>query len=553
MSNEAKISPFAGHLPKPEDLIHLPGLLQAYDSDQPDPNEPAERVSFGTSGHRGSSLSRSFNRNHVLAMSQAVCLYRKAHNIDGPLFLGFDTHALSFPAFQTTLEVLAANGVTVMTAEDHKYTPTPVISHAILCYNRGRTTGLADGIVITPSHNPPAEGGWKYNAVHGGPAEKEITSWIESKANEILKNNLSDVARSPFEKAMKASSTHLYNYIENYVKDLSSIIDMDVIRNSKISLAVDPLGGAGVQYWGPIAEQYGLNLKVLNYDVDPCFRFMTRDWDGQIRMDPSSRYVMQSLIQKSKNYDIAFACDTDHDRHGIVTRSAGLVPPNAYLAVAISYLFQNRKLWSPKLKVGKTLVSSQIIDRVAKQLNREIYEVPVGFKWFVDGLHHGTLGFGGEESAGASFLRKDGTAWTTDKDGIILGLLSAEITAQTGKDPSALYQELTESLGNPVYGRQEAVATREEKQKLNRASAEQISAQTLGNDPVLKVLTKAPGNGASIAGIKIETENGWIAIRPSGTEDIYKVYGESFLGDSHLSQILSEGQMIVSRLLRPAV
>jgi phosphoglucomutase len=531
------------------DLVNVPHLLHAYDAQQPDPRIPAQRVSFGTSGHRGSSLTTSFNRDHILAMTQAICLYRQKQGISGPLFLGFDTHALSMPAFRSTLEVLAANEVNVMTAKDEEFTPTPVISHAILGYNKGRNEGLADGIVITPSHNPPGEGGFKYNAVHGGPAEKKITDWVQNQANQILQNGIKSVPRIPFARALKAPTTHHYDFINPYLRDLTHIIDMDVLRESKIKIGVNPLGGAGVHYWQPMAEMYQLNLTVLNKKVDPQFSFMPRDWDGQIRMDPSSPYAMRSLIEEAKQYDISFACDTDHDRHGIVTKNSGLMRANDYLAVSIFYLFRNRPLWSPQFKIGKTLVSSQMIDRVGGLLNRSVYEVPVGFKWFVEGLLKSQLGFAGEESAGASFLRKDGTVWTTDKDGIVPGLLAAEMTAKLGKDPAAIYRGLTDSLGSPVYRRVEAPADSAQRKKLSGLNADSVQVKSIAGDPVLRLLTQAPGNHADIGGIKIESKNGWLAARPSGTEDIYKIYAESFSGEKHLDLLITEGQKIVSGIL----
>ena len=492
-----KVSPFAGKPAEPSMLVNVPKLITAYYTEVPDPSVPEQRVAFGTSGHRGSAFEKAFNEWHILAISQAICLYRRQQKIDGPLFLGMDTHALSVPAFASALEVLAANGVEVMIAEEDEYTPTPVVSHAILTYNRGRKTGLADGIVITPSHNPPHDGGFKYNPPNGGPAERAVTDWIEAKANEFLENGLRGVKRIPFEKALRASTTHRHDYLNAYVSDLGSVIDMDAIRGAKISLGVDPLGGAGVHYWGPIAERYGLNLTVVNEAVDPTFRFMTVDWDGQIRMDPSSPYAMQRLIGLKDRFDIAFACDTDHDRHGIVTRSAGLLPPNHYLSVAIYYLFQHRPKWRTDAAVGKTVVSSQMIDRVTAKLGRKLYEVPVGFKWFVDGLLDGSLGFGGEESAGASFVRLDGTVWTTDKDGIIPALLAAEITARMGRDPGEIYRELTHEFGEPVYDRVDAPATPEQKEALKRLSPEQVRLTDLAGEKIQTVLTRAPGNGAS--------------------------------------------------------
>jgi phosphoglucomutase len=553
MSNEKdtpmKISPLAGKQVPPEMLVNVPKLLTAYYSERPDPSVPAQRVMFGTSGHRGSAFDKSFNEWHVLAISQAICDYRKRQGIDGPLFLGIDTHALSVPACASALEVLAANGVDVMLAEHDEYTPTPVVSHAILTYNRGRKTGLADGIVITPSHNPPHDGGFKYNPPNGGPADVGVTDWIEARANEFLKNDLQGVQRLPYEKALRSRSTHRHDYLNAYVKDLGNVLDMDAVRSAKIRMGVDPLGGAGVHYWGPIAERYRLNLTVVNKAVDPTFRFMTVDWDGQIRMDPSSPYAMQRLIDLKDRFEIAFACDTDHDRHGIVTKSAGLLPPNHYLAVAIFYLFQHRPEWCTEAAVGKTVVSSQMIDRVTAKLGRTLYEVPVGFKWFVDGLLDGSLGFGGEESAGASFLRRDGSVWTTDKDGIVPALLAAEITARMDRDPGEIYQELIREFGEPVYDRVEAPATPEQKAKLEKLSAQQVRLTDLAGEKILSILTAAPGNGASIGGLKVMAESGWFAARPSGTEDIYKIYAESFRGADHLRRILEEAQTIVNGAL----
>lgn len=544
-----KISLLAGKPPPSSMLVNVPNLIEAYYTGIPDPSIPAQRVEFGTSGHRGSSLTKSFNENHILAITQAICLYRTQQKIDGPLFLGMDTHALSMPALKSALEVLAAHGVTVMLSEGDEYTPTPAISHAILTYNRGRKSQLADGIVVTPSHNPPSDGGFKYNPPNGGPAEPVITNWIQAKANEFLNNKMSGIKRIPFETAVHASTTKRHNYLKAYVSDLANVIDMETIRNSKIHIGVDPLGGAGVHYWKLIAEMYGINLTIVNETVDPTFRFMTVDWDGKIRMDPSSAYAMQGLIGMKDHFDIAFACDTDYDRHGIVTKSSGLLPPNHYLSAAILYLFQNRPHWNKNAAVGKTLVSSQMIDRVTKKLKRKLYEVPVGFKWFVDGLLDGSLGFGGEESAGASFARLDGTVWTTDKDGIILALLAAEMTAKLGKDPGELYQDLIREFGNPVYDRVEASATPEQKKILKNLSPENIHSKKLAGEEICAVLTKAPGNEAPIGGVKVCTEHGWFAARPSGTEDIYKIYGESFLGTDHLNLILKEAQTIVNEAL----
>lgn len=530
-------------------LVNVSRLVTAYYTEVPDLSAPEQRVAFGTSGHRGSAFEKAFNEWHILAISQAICLYRKHKKIDGPLFLGMDTHALSVPALASALEVLAANGVEVMIAQGDEYTPTPAVSHAILTYNRGRKTGLADGIVITPSHNPPHDGGFKYNPPHGGPAESAVTAWIGAKANEFLENGLLDLKRIPFEKALRAPTTHRHDYLNAYIADLANVIDMDAIRAAKIRMGVDPLGGAGIHYWGPIAERYGLNLTVVNDAVDPTFRFMTVDWDGQIRMDPSSRYAMQRLIGLKDRFEIAFACDADHDRHGIVTRSAGLLPPNHYLSVVVHYLFQHRPNWSKTAAVGKTLVSSQMIDRVTAKLGRKLYEAPVGFKWFVDGLLDGSLGFGGEESAGASFVRLNGSVWTTDKDGIIPALLAAEITARMGRDPGEIYRELTREFGEPVYDRVEAPATPEQKALLERLSPQQVRLADLAGEKIQSLLTRAPGNGAPIGGLKVTAENGWFAARPSGTENIYKIYAESFHGADHLRRILEEAQTIVNDTL----
>jgi phosphoglucomutase len=533
-------------------LVNVPKLITAYYSEIPDASVPGQRVMFGTSGHRGSAFDKSFNESHILAITQAICLYRNEQKIDGPLFLGMDTHALSVPALASALEVLAANGVDVMLAQADEYTPTPVVSHAILTYNHGRTTGLADGVVITPSHNPPHDGGFKYNPPSGGPAAHAVTAWIEAKANQFLGSGLRGLKRISFENALRAPTTHRHDYLNAYVADLGNVIDMDAIRDAKIGMGVDPLGGAGVHYWGPIAERYGLNLTVVNEAVDPTFRFMTVDWDGQIRMDPSSPYAMQRLIDLKDRFEIAFACDTDHDRHGIVTRSAGLLPPNHYLAAAIFYLFQHRPKWSREAAVGKTVVSSQMIDRVAAKLGRTLYETPVGFKWFVQGLLDGSLGFGGEESAGASFLRRDGSVWTTDKDGIVPALLAAEITARMDRDPGELYQELTREFGEPAYDRVEAPATAEQRAALAKLSPEQVKIKELAGEKILAILSNAPGNGAAIGGLKVVAESGWFAARPSGTEDIYKIYGESFRGADHLGRILEEAETIVNDALAAA-
>jgi phosphoglucomutase len=547
-----KIDPRAGQLAKASDLVDVPKLLTAYYEDRPDSGVPEQRVVFGTSGHRGSSFLRSFNEWHILAITQAICLYRQQQKIDGPLFLGIDTHALSRPALASAVEVLAANGATVMLAGKDDFTPTPVISHAILTYNHGRTTGLADGIVVTPSHNPPDTGGFKYNPPHGGPAEGAITSWIESKANDFITNKLDGVKRVLYAKALGSATTHTQDYMTAYVEDLQNVIDMQAIRNSGITFGVDPLGGAGVHYWQPIAERYGLNLKVVNDVVDPTFRFMTLDWDGKIRMDPSSPYAMQSLIALKGKFDVAFACDTDHDRHGIVTKTAGLLPPNHYLAVCIHYLFSNRSQWGKSAAVGKTVVSSSMIDRVTAKLGRKLYEVPVGFKYFVQGLLKGDLGFVGEESAGASFLRRDGSVWTTDKDGIIAALLAAEITATTKKDPGEIYQEFTKEFGDPLYDRTDAPATSQQRDKLAKITKESIQVPDLAGEKILTILTNAPGDGNAIGGVKVAAKNGWFAARPSGTEDIYKIYAESFSGKEHLQKIQSEAQTIVDKALATA-
>ncbi len=544
------VSPLAGTPATPDMLIDVARLVAAYYTEVPDPSVPAQRVAFGTSGHRGSALEKSFNESHVLAISQAICLYRKQHSIDGPLFLGIDTHALSVPAFTSALEVLAANGVHVLIAQGGEYTPTPAVSHAILFHNRRRSSGLADGIVITPSHNPPDSGGIKYNPPNGGPADTDVTGWIEAKANALLeKSGLSNVGRIPFDDARRAETTREHDFLASYVADLDSVIDFAAIRDSGIRIGVDPLGGAGVHYWARIAERYRLDLTVVSEEVDPTFSFMSLDWDGQIRMDPSSAYAMQRLIGLKDRYDIAFACDTDHDRHGIVTPSSGLMPPNHYLAVAIDYLFRNRARWSSDAAVGKTLVSSAMIDRVAARLGRRLVEMPVGFKWFVDGLFDGSLGFAGEESAGASFSRIDGAVWTTDKDGIVPALLAAEITARIGRDPGQLYRELTMDLGEPAADRVEAAATPDQKRKLAKLSPEQIRITELGGEPIERVLDRAPGNDAPIGGIKVIAASGWFAARPSGTEDIYKIYAESFRGEAHLRQILEEAQKVVDAAL----
>jgi phosphoglucomutase len=548
----SRISPLAGKPAPPASLVNIPRLITAYYSERPDPAVPSQRVAFGTSGHRGSSFDVGFNEAHVLAISQAICEYRKRQGIDGPLFMGFDTHALSAPAFVSALEVLAANGVEVMIAAQDEYTPTPAISHAILTYNRGRSTGLSDGIVITPSHNPPDNGGFKYNPTNGGPADSDITKWIENRANDLLRPDAVGINRTPYATARHAATTHTHDFVTNYVADLGNILDMKVIRDSKIRMGVDPLGGAGVHYWPRIAEQYGLDLTVVNDAVDPTFRFMTLDWDGKIRMDPSSSYAMQRLIELKDRYDIAFACDTDHDRHGIVTASSGLMPPNHYLSVAIDYLFSNRGRWRADAAVGKTVVSSAMIDRVGRRLKRTVFEVPVGFKWFVDGLVDGKLGFGGEESAGASFSRIDGSVWTTDKDGIVPALLSAEITARTGRDPGQCYQALTQELGTSFADRIDAPATPAQKTKLGKLDRQQVNITELAGEPIEQILTQAPGNNAPIGGVKVTSRSGWFAARPSGTENIYKIYAESFHDDAHLRRLISEAQTIVDAALAGA-
>jgi phosphoglucomutase len=547
----SRLNPLAGKPAPAASLVNVPRLITAYYSEKPDPAIAAQRVAFGTSGHRGSSFDVGFNENHVLAISQAICEYRKQQGIDGPLFMGFDTHALSAPAFASALEVLAANGVDVMIAAGDEYTPTPAISHAILTYNRGRSTGLADGIVITPSHNPPTDGGFKYNPTNGGPADSDITKWIENRANELLTSGAA-IKRIAFSNARRAATTHAHDYLGNYVQDLGAILDMNIIRDSKIRMGVDPLGGAGVHYWPRIAERYGLNLTVVNDAVDPTFRFMTLDWDGKIRMDPSSPYAMHSLIDLKDRYDIAFACDTDHDRHGIVTRSSGLMAPNHYLATAIDYLFSHRSGWRADAAVGKTVVSSAMIDRVGARLKRAVYEVPVGFKWFVNGLVDGKLGFGGEESAGASFSRIDGQVWTTDKDGIVPALLSAEITARTGRDPGEQYRALTQQLGTSYADRIDAPATPAQKAKLAKLDAQQVRITELAGEPIEQVLTQAPGNNAPIGGVKVIARGGWFAARPSGTENIYKIYAESFHDDAHLRRLIGEAQSIVDAALAGA-
>lgn len=543
------ISPLAGK-PAPKSLlVDVPKLLAAYVDLRPDPTVPAQRVAFGTSGHRGISFDRSFNERHVLAISQAISDYRKGKGIDGPLYIGFDTHALSRPAFESALEVLAGNGVETVIASHGEYTPTPAISHAILTYNRGRSSGVADGIVITPSHNPPDNGGFKYNPPNGGPAGTDVTGWIEDRANALLGDDVKAVRRIPLTQARRATTMHERDFLDAYVSDLGSVLDLDAIRSAGIRMGVDPLGGAGVHYWARIAERYKLDLTVVSEQVDPTFGFMTVDWDGQIRMDPSSSYAMQRLIGLRDRYDVAFACDTDHDRHGVVTPGAGLMPPNHYLSVAVDYLFRNRQHWDSKAAVGKTVVSSAMIDRVTARLGRRLHEVPVGFKWFVDGLLDGKLGFGGEESAGASFSRIDGNVWTTDKDGIVPALLSAEITARTGRDPGERYVELTRDLGEPFADRVEAAASAAQKKRLARLSPSDLSITQLAGEKVESILDHAPGNDAPIGGIKVISASGWFAARPSGTEDIYKIYAESFRGEDHLRDILKQAQDVVDAAL----
>ena len=544
-----KAHPLAGKLAPASTLIDVAQLINAYRVDAPDPSIAAQRVSFGTSGHRGSAFDRAFNEWHVWAITQAICNYRESVGISGPLFLGIDTHALSRPACASALEVLAANGVEVMLAGSDEYTPTPAISHAILSHNRGRSSGLADGIVVTPSHNPPRDGGIKYNPPNGGPAGSTVTTAIEAAANRFLETQLNGVKRVPHAKALHAATTHRHDFMNAYVADICNVIDMDAIRDAKIRIGVDPLGGAGVHYWAAIAERYQLDLTVISETVDPTFAFMTLDWDGQIRMDPSSKYAMQRLIDRKDQFDIAFACDTDHDRHGIVSRSVGLLPSNHYLAVAIDYLFQHRPQWCANAAIGKTMVSTQMIDHVASALGRNVYEVPVGFKWYVEGLLDGSLAFAGEESAGATFLRRDGTVWTTDKDGIIAALLAAEITARTGADPGERYRALTRTLGVCLSDRIEAPATLAQKRMLATLSPQQVTRNDLAGDPILTVLTQAPGNGAALGGLKVATEHGWFAARPSGTEDIYKIYVESFRDDAHLRRIASDAQAIVDAAL----
>ena len=543
------ISPLAGKPAPRSSLVDIPRLVSAYYTTLPDPAEPSQRVAFGTSGHRGNAFDGSFNERHVLAITQAICDYRAGKGIDGPLFIGIDTHALSEPALRSALEVLAANGVDTMLAMNDEYTPTPAVSHAIITHNRERTSRLADGIVVTPSHNPPDNGGFKYNPTNGGPAAEDITKGVQDAANLYLEKNLAGVRRMSYAKALATPTTHRRDYLGWYVADLGNVVDMAAIRDSKIHLGVDPLGGAGVHYWGRIAEQYGLDLTVVSDVVDPTFGFMTMDWDGKIRMDPSSPYAMARLVDLRDKFDVAFACDTDHDRHGIVTRSAGLMQPNAYLAVCIDYLFRNRPQWGDHAAIGKTVVSSRMIDLVAQRLQRKMIEVPVGFKWFAPGLADGSLGFGGEESAGAAFLRRDGTAWTTDKDGLTLALLAAEITAKTGSDPGALYEKMTQELGKPVSDRVEAPADAQQKKRLAALSPDAIKTKEIAGEPITEITAKAPGNGAPIGGIRVSSKSGWFAARPSGTEEIYKIYAESFDGEAHLKRLLDEAQALVDKAI----
>lgn len=546
------LSPLAGK-PAPRDLlVNIPRLITSYYTYAPDVSDPTQKVAFGTSGHRGSPFKASFNESHILAIAQAICEYRKKEGIRGPLFIGKDTHALSEPALATAVEVFAANGVTVMIQEENGYTPTPVISHAILTYNRGKKKGLADGVVITPSHNPPEDGGFKYNPPHGGPADTETTKKIEDRANEILRGRTKEVKRIPFRQALSADTTRMYDYVGPYTQDLEHILDMEAIAGSGLRIGVDPLGGSGIGFWEPIADRYGLNIEVVNRTADPTFGFMTVDKDGKIRMDCSSPYAMARLIGLKDKFDIAFGNDPDTDRHGIVTKGAGLLAPNHYLAVAVWYLFQNRPHWKPEACVGKTLVSSSMIDRVAAHLERKLSEVPVGFKWFVDGLIDGSYGFGGEESAGASFLRKDGTVWTTDKDGIIMNLLAAEIIAKTGRAPDELYRDLEERFGTPVYERVDAAATSEQREALKKLSPDMVTARELAGEEIRAKLTKAPGNNASIGGLKVVSENAWFAARPSGTEDINKIYAESFKGREHLKRVQEEALGIVQAAYKTA-
>ncbi len=545
-----KLSPLAGQSAPISILINVPKLINAYYSHIPDPQDPKQRVIFGTSGHRGSSLDNTFNEGHILAITQAIVLFRKENKIDGPLFIGIDTHALSKPAFETALEVLAANHIEVMIADHDEFTPTPVVSFAILAYNKNRSDHFADGIVITPSHNPPNDGGFKYNPPHGGPAELKVTSWIEKKANDLLAAKCQEVKRLPFAQAESAATTHRYDYLTPYVDALGSVIDMEIIRKSNINLGVDPLGGAGVHYWEPIARRYELNLNIINKAIDPTFSFMTVDWDGQIRMDPASLYAMKKLIEMRNQFDLIFACDTDHDRHGIITRKAGLLPPNHYLSVAIFYLFQHRQKWPQSKVVGKTVVTSQMMDRIARQLGRGLYEVPVGFKWFTPGLMDGSLGFCGEQSAGAVFDRLDGSLWTTDKDGIICALLSAEMTAAFNRDLGDIYHDLENELGQTFYERDDAEATAEQKNILKKLTAKDINDKQLAGEKIEAILTHAPGDKEPIDGVKVINQSGWFVARPSGTEAIYEICAESFRSEEHLRCIISDAQKIVRKALQ---
>lgn len=543
-----KVHPLAGQSATASQLLDVSKLIQAYYDQIPDSGIPEQRVAFGTSGHRGSSFKTAFNQHHILAIVQAICDYRLAQSIDGPLFLGLDTHALSQPAFQSTMEVLAANQVPVMIAREGEYTPTPVISHAILKYNQGRQKGLADGIVITPSHNPPDEGGIKYDPPNGGGADTAVTAWIEKRANELIASHLAMIKRISFEKAIRSTTTHRHDFMNAYINDLNQVIDMDLLRDSQINFGIDPLGGAGVHYWEPIAKRYGLNLTVVDETIDPTFRFMSIDWDGRIRMDPSSPYAMRKLVGLKDRFEVAAGCDTDHDRHGIVTKSSGLLPPNHFLSAAIFYLFEHRPKWRHEASMGKTVVTTQMIDRIALKLKKKLFEVPVGFKWFVNGLFDGSLAFAGEQSAGAVFARFDGSVWTTDKDGIVMALLAAEMTARLGKDPGLVYRDVTNEFGNPASGTIEAPATRSQKEILKNISSTQIRSKELAGEKIDAILTRAPGNHAPIGGIKVITKNGWFAARPSGTEDITKIYAESFLGEEHLQRLLEEAQSVVNDL-----
>ena len=541
-------NPAAGKPLDPSDLIDVPRLVTAYFALKPDVADPTQRVAFGTSGHRGSSLKNSFNEDHILATTQAICDHRREAGLTGPLFIGIDTHALAEPALVSAVEVFAANGVEIMIDQHGGYTPTPVVSHAILNYNKGRTTGLADGVVITPSHNPPEDGGYKYNPPHGGPADTDVTSVVEKNANRYMEAGLKGVARMPYERARKAQSTHLHDYVTSYVTDLGNVVDLALVKSSGVKIGIDPLGGAAVHYWQPIIERYGLNATIVNTAIDPTFRFMTADWDGKIRMDCSSPFAMASLIQMRDKFDVAFANDTDADRHGIVTPSGGLMNPNHFLATSIAYLFAHRPQWGKDTAIGKTIVSSSIIDRVAKKLNRRMVETPVGFKWFVDGLGTGAFGFVGEESAGASFLKRDGTTWTTDKDGLIMGLLAAEMIGKTGRDPSQLFAELTDEFGMPFYERIDVAATPKQKSALKALGPEQLNMKEMAGEPVRAVRTKAPGNDQPFGGIKVETDSGWFAARPSGTEDVYKIYAESFKGADHLKLIQADAQAAIAKV-----